>query len=168
MINNAITKPKRKDYIQLMRHFMDFYGDGYSHLAITGHFGGGGVEFTNRTNENIWQKHQKDVRTFFRKVTRKFNKDRDWRRREGTMGVLLYPEIQQNLHFHGVLAMPRTLTDMQLWRLNSFCDFQWERFFRKGHFNIDEMYSGGWAGYTTKKCTVTPFLKNNFELLPPA
>lgn len=157
---------KRSDLIDFMNFCIERCGEGFYHYAITGHFGGGDVAFSNRQNVKQWESHQRNVNIFFRKIARKYTKDRNWRERDNSMKVLLYPEVQAHLHFHGVLSMPRELNEFQLLSLRVFCGKEWKKAFRKGHFNVDERCDSGWGGYSTKKAEYSPLLAENFVLLP--
>lgn len=158
----------KADYLGFFRELQDRCGDEYSHISVTGHFGVDGIEHSRSGYEQKWWHQQKNITLLHRKIARRFTNDRDWHERPGSMKAFIVPEVQQNLHWHGVISLPFNVTDEDRIRIGEFGNEQWKKLYKKGHFHVDEVRDDGWDEYMMKKQGYGDIIANCFIVLPPS
>ena len=165
---SEFRKPTREDYLKWFNQMEGDCGSSYSHFAITGHFGVNGIDYTRTGYEKKWWSHKNDMVKFFRMMARKMTDNRDWGkiRRENEMKVLVLPEVQENLHLHGILSLPIELNEFKFLQMKTVGNTLWKSIYSKGHFDIRELKDEGWSSYITKKFGYGDIIEENYLILP--
>jgi len=177
----------RDVYIQWIRDFQTELGTDYISYAVTGHFGDyrtdwssegqknergmRGVRFpyqwsSRQQSQKEWNREEKRFRRVFNQISDEWNISKHKR-----METFIIPEIQETLHLHGVLCVPKVLTEQDIRLANEL----WRKTYTRGTLDIrtkavksidGRQYS--WEEYITKKVTGNPddFIHGNAVILP--
>ncbi|NQU46516.1 MAG: hypothetical protein HQ516_05665 [Chlorobium sp.] len=177
----------RNDYIKWIQDFQQQLGNDYTSYAITGHFGDyrtdwshegeknergmRGVRFpyqwvSRQQYQNEWNKEEPHFRRVFNQISDKWNISKHKR-----MQTFIIPEIQETLHLHGILCVPKVLTEMEILLANEL----WRKTYSRGTLDIRpneltyiEGFEYTWEEYITKKVTGSPndIIHGNVVILP--
>lgn len=182
--------------IKQFNQLTESYGSDYHHYGITGHFGGRSNNYSKEGIHNSklqssntqmfdykskeqytdkWWDEEKKLRRFFSILSREYTGIRNWGKssRHLEMKVICIPEIQQTLHLHGILSIPKEMNDFQILAFNNFANKEWRKIYVKGSFLItkktpiirnDNIYT--WEEYITKKIGYGDIVNGNIIHLP--
>ena len=162
-------KPTREDYISFLNQQINDKND-YVHFGITGIFDRDGWENNKTMYENKWWFCQKNIKTFFRIIARLVCDNRDWGKikRDREMRVIIIPEVQSVLHFHGIMSIHSDfINEVNYDTLRIWLKQLWDKYFPKGNFEIDLFENDGWFHYITKKPDLGVDIIDEFVILPP-
>ena len=162
-------KPTREDYISFFDNLISENTD-YVHFSITGIFDREGLEHNKNMYQSSWWTYQKNIITFFRKTARVITRNRDWGKgnKDKEMKVILVPEVQSVLHFHGIISIHADfLKEVNLITFRELLIQFWDQLFRRGKFEIQQFENDGWLHYITKKLVLGDDIIEEFVILPP-
>jgi len=174
-------------YIEWLKDFQQQLGNDYTSYAITGHFGDyrtdwspegkknergmRGVRFpyqwvSIQKSQNEWSNQERHFRKVFNQISDEWKISKHKR-----MHTFIIPEIQETLHLHGILCVPKVLTKQDIEVANNL----WRDTYNRGTLDIQVKtlrYIDGreytWEEYITKNVKGEPedFIHGNVVILP--
>lgn len=168
MNQTKFNQPKQQYLIECANRVMRDCGENYTHYAITGHFGDSSTITTKRGYENKWIRHEKQIRFTFNQISRQLTGIRRWGKssRNRELKVFVIPEIQHNLHLHGIMSLPIEDTEMSFLKVNVVGENAWYRAFGNRSFYAERLKDDGWMDYSMKTVGYGDIVSENFIILP--
>lgn len=169
MKRSEYRKPTKEDYIKMIGESIERCGPEYNHYTVTGHFGKRNGEATSLEKYlKRWESYEKGLRYVFGVISREFTGIRKWgiSSREREMKVFLIPEIQGDLHFHGILSIPMKDSPIGHLKLEGIGKMAWAKMFDNQSFHIQPLEDNGWNGYSVKKLGHGDLIEDKYMVLP--